>query len=558
MSEVEGCLTDMKRRHFLRSVTAAPALFWAGASATAAIADSRSDSVVEGFESETHGGDDRDFFYRPQHGWTADVQPFYEDGKFWLFFNPAWRDPSHRPNGEPLYWFGSWYLTSTVDFVHFTEHGPVLPRGGVNEQDLLCGAGSVIRANGQYHIFYCGNNAGYPKRGRRRDAVMHAVSHDLLHWEKIREDTFFAPIDKYDPNDWRDPFVFWNEDAAEYWMLVTARVKSGPPRRRGCTALCVSRDARKWEVRQPFWSPNQYDDHECQNLFRIGDWWYLVFSEYSEQHRTHYRMSRSLTGPWLTPARDSFDGRAYYAAKTVSDGQRRFAFGWNPTRFDKVDYLRTNRDFGFTPCKGYPENIELGPSGWDWGGNLVVHEIAQEADGTLSVKVPDSVDHAFPVNHEFQFEKGVGAVEISAEDVHLDAPGGFACSPAGLMPRRCKIETTVDFDADTHGCGLMLRVSDDLDSAYYVRLEPRRNRLVLDTWPRPGDLSFDVGVERPLNLTSGTSINLKVFVDGTVCVVYADNRVAMNTRLYDLKNGQWGVFVNQGAARFRNSRIVSQ
>ena len=29
---------------------------------------------------------------------------------------------------------------------------------------------------------------------------------------------------------------------------------------------------------------------------------------------------------------------------------------------------------------------------WDWGGNLIVHEIVQRPDGTLSVKVPETVD----------------------------------------------------------------------------------------------------------------------------------------------------------------------
>ena len=33
--------------------------------------------------------------------------------------------------------------------------------------------------------------------------------------------------------------------------------------------------------------------------------------------------------------------------------------------------------------------------------------------------------------------------------------------------------------------------------------------------------------------------------------------VAMNTRLYDLKDASWGVFVSEGSAKFRNIRISS-
>ncbi|MFD2330909.1 hypothetical protein ACFSR7_16785 [Cohnella sp. GCM10020058] len=100
--------------------------------------------------------------------------------------------------------------------------------------------------------------------------VMHAVSSDLLHWEKLPEDKFYAPAEKYEPDDWRDPFVFWNEDAGQYWMLLAARAKEGPAMRKGCTALCVSTDLQHWEVADPLWAPESHYAHECPDLFRIG------------------------------------------------------------------------------------------------------------------------------------------------------------------------------------------------------------------------------------------------------------------------------------------------
>ena len=68
----------------------------------------------------------------------------------------------------------------------------------------------------------------------------------------------------------------------QYWMLIAARLKVGPRRRRGCTALAVSTDLQHWQVRDPFWAPGLFFTHECPDLFRIGDWWYLLFSEFSK------------------------------------------------------------------------------------------------------------------------------------------------------------------------------------------------------------------------------------------------------------------------------------
>jgi beta-fructofuranosidase len=408
----------------------------------------------------------------------------------------------------------------------------MLARGTKDEQDLYVFTGSVIRGEGRYHIFYTGHNPYFRKQGKPVEGIMHAVSDDLLNWRKLPGEALYAPTANYEPDDWRDPFVFWNDEAKEYWMLTAARLKSGPSRRRGCTALCASKDLSTWEVREPFWTPGLYSVHECPDLFRMGNWWYLVFSEGSERTSTHYRMSQSLKGPWQAPDNDTFDGRAFYAAKTASDGHRRFVFGWLPTRINLND-----------------------SEPWQWGGNLVVHQLLQETDGTLSVKVPDSIDQAYGEKPPFGFHPGVGPCKISPGVIQLATPEGFGCATAGIMPSRCKIEATVDFEALTRGCGLMLRVSDTLDSAYYVRLEPARNRLVFDSWPRPGSVPFWVGLERPLRLDPQRPVELKVLVDDTVCVVYVDNKIAMSTRLYDLKQGDWGVFVNEGTARFSHVRI---
>ncbi len=471
----------------------------------------------------------RDFFYKPREGWAADFIPFYENGAFRLFYLRDWRDKEKHGEGTP------WYRIDTTDFVHFTEHGEMLSRGTVAEQDLYAFTGGVVAAGGRYHLFYTGHNPHLRAQNKPEQAVMHAVSDDLTHWRKIPEDTFFAPKEGYEPHDWRDPFVFWNHEAGEWWMLLAARRTTGPSRRRGCTALCASKDLTTWQVREPFWSPGLYFTHECPDLFRIGDWWYLVFSEFSEHFVTRYRMSRSLAGPWLAPAEDTFDGRAFYAAKTASDGQgRRFLFGWNPTREQEKD-----------------------AGNYQWGGNLVVHELAQEPNGTLSVRVPKSVDAAFLASAPVRFQPGVGTCQAHENGAHLVAPQTFACALAGPMPERCRIEATITFSKGTRGCGLVLRASDDFETGYYVRLEPDRNRLVLDAWPRAGDVPFLVELERPLDLPPEQPVRLQVFVDRTVCVIYAAGKIALSARLYDHTGGNWGVFAAEGSARFADVTLAA-
>jgi beta-fructofuranosidase len=516
----------MERRKFLQATTMLP-FFNNGVFGREV---SKNDGIhSENIASAYRDADKPDFFYRPANAWVGDFIPLYDKGIFQLFYLLDWRDKPNHGEGIP------WYRVSTKDFVNFTDHGEAVPSGKMYEQDLIVGTGSVIKANNQYHIFYTGINPHLRQQGKPEQAVMHAISDDMGKWKKIPEHTFFAPTDKYEPHDWRDPFVFWNGDTKEYNMLLASRLKKGIPRRRGATALCSSKDLVKWEVKDPFYAPALYFTHECPDLFKMGDWWYLLFSEFTDLVRTRYRMSRSLKGPWIIPKRDDFDGHAFYAAKTAADRNKRYIFGWNPTRKDGKDNGK-----------------------WDWGGNLVVHEIHQEKNGELIVRIPQTVSNAFRNKVNYSFENGIGNFHVKNGAVALKATGTFAASLAGKMPDTCKINATVQFEENTKECGLMLRCSDDMEKCYYIRLEPKRNKLVFDMWPRDTSEVFNmVELSRSIKLTAGIPVTIKILIEGNKGVAYVNNTVAMNFRAYDLPEGNWGVFASQGNASFKDMSILT-
>jgi beta-fructofuranosidase len=134
-----------------------------------------------------------------------------------------------------------------------------------------------------------------------------------------------------------------------------------------------------------------------------------------------------------------------------------------------------------------------------------------------------------------------------------------------MIPDRCKIEAQLQFEPGTHSCGIMLQTSDDLETSYYLRLDPQNNRLVFDSWTRGSgpehpitstDGGYMACLDRWINLDSHIPFDLKVFVDRTIALVYAGGRIAMCTRMYDLPSGRWGFFANQGSARFKNIRVT--
>ena len=236
-------------------------------------------------------------YFRPEKAVLGDVIPYYDNGVFKPFYlrnYRANRDEQHQD---------SWVMLSTTDHIHYTEH----------DTKIVGGTGSVIKVDGLYHMFYCTF-----QKLPEKNYMNHAVSTDLDVWTEIPEDRFASDDVIYEPIHWRDPFVFWSEEENCWWMIFAAQ-KKGKTTRRSCVGLCKSKDLHHWDYCEPFYAPmNAQCAFECPDFFRMGDWYYLVFSSYADRYQTMYRKSRSPYGPWQTPEVDTFDTRAFYAAKTGS------------------------------------------------------------------------------------------------------------------------------------------------------------------------------------------------------------------------------------------------
>ena len=244
-------------------------------------------------------------YYQHPQTWFGDCMPFGKGDTFYLFHQRDTRVPC--PFGEP---FG-WDLATTKDFVTYEDCGVAIPRGTDEEQDQFIFAGSICEdREGKYHAFYTGYNRDYPKQGKPSQVLMHAVSEDLKHWTKTQDAVTFVPQPGYDPDDWRDPFVLWDDESEKYILILGARLEGDKHKTTGRTVYFTSDNLADWEFQGDFWAPDLFTMHEMPDLFKMGDWWYLITTEYSHASTQVYRMAKSLKGPWIAPDDDAFDGRA--------------------------------------------------------------------------------------------------------------------------------------------------------------------------------------------------------------------------------------------------------
>lgn len=447
----------------------------------------------------------------------GDFMPFCHQGIFHLFYLHKY----------------CVYEVLTKDFVHYGEPRMAIPCGSPEDQDWHIGTGSVVEHKGVFHFYYTGFNESYRDTpGKHEQVLMRAISTDLIHWEKDASFHVAPDTEHYGGLHWRDPQVFWNDQEQEYWMAVTATEKDADHNRGGCTHIMKSSDLTSWRAGTAIYAPGTFATHECHDIFRMGDWWYMVFSNYTRWWETRYRMAQSPKGPWITPAVDDmFDGRGYYAAKTVSDGKNRYLVGWQAFRTDMDDR------------KPY-----------QWGGSTLVHELVQRPDGTLGVKPVQALEDSYrnmlpqvPVTRRgaWTFENGIRGRE----------PFGFGWAEVARMTEDCLVRAKLSWTPETLACGLMLHTEGErLEKWCQVRLEPSRNRVIFDRSNKfDGDQLFIE--ERYVPLAGEHEAEIKVITSGNIAILYV-NDTALAARAYDYEPGGLGLFVEHGEAVFTELDIM--
>lgn len=478
-------------------------------------------------------------FYKPQDAWVGDLIPYCEDGLYYGFYlhDPRCQEGMYAEET-------TWHLVTTKDCVDLTYHGEAIQRGSDKQPNKNAYTGSIIKdKKGKYYAFYTAFNADITINNKSVQSVMCATGDSLYHLETEEDFLFVADDIYYEAFDWRDPYVFWNEEEENYWMLLAARVKNSGALRGGCIALCKSDDLRNWRYEKPFFKPNMYVTMECPEVFQMGKWWYLVFSTFNDRFVTHYRMADSLGGPWIIPEDDVFDTRADYAIKTASDGQRRFSFGWIPSKTG-------NTDFGE----------------WEWGGTMVMHEILQDkVTGILSVKPTEALENYYNIQ-QFTTEVKTYECQITETKPYYRIESQMLGAVLFKAPEDCfSIELNFEISA-AHEFGIALHVDEGLEQGYFLKMDRAKGQVAWDLWPRSpkglyqwqikGDVAYQVETAR--RLPKGNKYHVFAVREKDICVVYINNEVALSTRMYHHKGGWLGLYLVQGKATIEEPVIKTR
>lgn len=455
-------------------------------------------------------------FYRADDSKVGDVMPCYFNGHFYIYYL------RFGVYGEKAY--NEWSVRETEDFVHFSEDRRV---------GIFGGTGEIFPFEGKYHLF--------------KEVEPNIIGHYIGETPYAFEDTGDRiPSDDnwYVPWAWRDPKIFWVEEEQCYWMLVATNRKTGNPVcRHGCVGLLKSKDLFHWDYCPPLYSPLAFDGtYECPDMFRMGDWYYLLYSNANVNKTTHYVKSKSRYGPWQMPKNDTLDSFLFYAGRTASNGKDRYVVAWNAERTGQdLSMTMGLRDVDKTPLTQYTDFAPLG-----YAGDMVCHKLGQRPDGDLTLEPIDTVVSQFCRELPIALQTLQGNNwTVCGKTIEVSSPEIYSCALAQQLPERCLIEVIVKTDG--HEAGLAIGADGSfIGRGLFLRLQPKYGRLNVTSGLRDRPyvgycLPFAVEQEMFIPPETGGSYRFRILRDGELLTVYL-NGEALSLRSENSTGGNLGFF----------------
>lgn len=446
---------------------------------------------------------------------VGDPMPYYEDGLFHIFYLEDLRD------GKSGY--HPWSLYETKNFFKYEHKGEVIPYGNsLEDQDIALGTGSVIKdQKGLYHAFYTGHNDTYEPK----EAIMHATSKDMLHWEKIPEDTFYAG-DKYAKNDFRDPYVLYVESEKQYWMLVSTRNAET-----GVLVKYTSKDLKSWTDAGIFFVNDMDTDSnmECSTLIEYQGKWYLSFSDQWPDRVFHYRVSDKITGPFQIPKQDVLDGNGFYAGRLESDGENLYAFGWNATKKEHLD-----------------------SGDYDWAGNLVVHQVSQKENGDLVPIVNEKVKKE--MKNQLRLTPKVMTETVKKKKNNYSFGGKDY--EAVVFPEilgSYRLEGTIKNFKNSEKFGLAFAMNEEGVGDLNLVFDPENNKI--NFYNSNQLYKEDPQSEIAMDFQNIDEINFSLLIADGVVTMYVNDQCAMTARMYSSQGASWGLFAIRSDIQCENVKI---
>jgi len=379
------------------------------------------------------------------------------------------------------------WQASTQDLKTWAHHPVTIP---ISEQwEAWNGTGALAFYNGQYNLFYPS-----PHYRGTNGGIQRAISTDGVTFTKLAPHPFLPGSD----------LDIFQDDSGLYNM-----VKAGPQEaetKRNTMVRLTSLDLKNWTQEPGAFIASEKKLATCPNVFKFGDWHYYTCA-------TGIWKSRSWFGPWEEHT---------------------------PLRLEKLEVPKTahfGKDRLISAGFLYDEG---------WGGNDVLRELVQDADGNLGSRF---VKELIPATGEPL------KVQETVRVVANEKRGIFVLPK---IPRDYRLQLEVVPEAGASTIGIALQADEAEGSGCDLMFRSDKQQVSFSKWGgSSGKPSGCVGPGPSIDAVMG--LDEKFMVDIIVRHDILDAEIGgkrtIVTRFWNADGDRIRFFAEGGAVTFRNIRI---
>jgi beta-fructofuranosidase len=421
----------------------------------------------------------------------------YWKGKYHLMY--IYQDPK-RPHGGHC-----WGHLSSTDLVNWTFHPPALLSELSGTDVGIFSGNAFLNREGKPMLCWFGINGGV--------CVATAEDDDLIRWKKHPRNPIIPMPKKGDKHFGKytvwDPYLWY--EYGQYWCLLGGNTL---PNKKDTLYLCTSPDLVTWTPKHPFFEHKDLswtvegEDCSCPDFFKIGNKHALLCISHRVGSRVYLGRFDVKQEKFLPEQhiRMNWPGGTFFAPESLLDNKgRRIFWGWvtDPRK------MATQRATG-SGVQSMPRLMEL------------------SRDGTLLIKpVPEL---------EALREKQIELPRMKLDNQLLDVRG-----------TSLELQLEIDF-GNSKEVGVKVYVDPSTKEETVIRYMPERKTLSIDVSQstRRKDLRYSAGpvdvygnqhhpktvVEAPLELKPGEPLSLRIFIDGPLLEVFANDRQCMTQQVF--------------------------
>lgn len=452
-------------------------------------------------------------YFKPleEHLFAGDCMPFYYNGTFYLYWL---LDEGHHAGLDGLGGH-QWALSTSTDLINW-KHYPVAL--GIDEEweKSIC-TGSVIAYEDKIYAFY---STRVKEGDKVHEQLSYAISKDGGYsFEKQQPNPFYYAPDECVSRDFRDPRAFRDEDGVFHLFISGYQKNPLLSEYGGYLVHLISNDLQNWsETETPL--SGQKAVPECPDYFKWGDWYYLLYSIHGN---TYYVRSKQPYGPWEYPESQPMSEKWGNVAKTAvfKDG-RRIVVSYMNSKLNNKD-----------------------SEGQVWGGSILLRELFQQKDGSLTVGyLPEVAPSMTVINPPSIKSMDTSKNIISGNEIlTLAGSNGISAASMDKLPSKYRITMTVVPKGNYDELGLYLRTTDKDRKGYKLSFNANRRTVGL----------FETEIESVEGLREPISLNIVVMDD--IIDVYINNERTIVNRLGEQKGENIYFFVKNGQAEFKDIKL---